>query len=243
MIDQILNFADYLKDKNLFPFLRQLLNLLLTISISSFIFEKFYFEYIWINPDDYKSILNFLLKGYFFIPFSIFFIVWTSTYLFSYLSFSLFNFYIAEKYKEKIIRFSFEKNEAKQRMEKLTQGLKVESVEKVDSRWFIQYFKVLKKEIKPEMYQKMHHTLHTLQDNMIKNFTLFFRGFIASTIYLFIIPHFGWLLYLLLLIIMIVSSFLFSLGYQLAELVPTLAIKAAYEMNNFIKKNEVKEIR
>ena len=68
--------GDYLKGKSIYPAFRRILNLLLNISISSFIYEKCYGVYSWLNYNDYKGILTFFIKGNFFIPLSIFIVVY-----------------------------------------------------------------------------------------------------------------------------------------------------------------------
>ena len=67
---------DYLEGKKVYPVLSRILNLLFVASITSFIFEKFYFKYTWLDISDYKSILDFLIKGRFFIPFPYFFVLY-----------------------------------------------------------------------------------------------------------------------------------------------------------------------
>lgn len=67
--------GDYLKGKPVYPVIRRFLNLLFSTSLTSFLFENFYFKYTLYDITDYKSIFDFFINGSFFVPFSIFIII------------------------------------------------------------------------------------------------------------------------------------------------------------------------
>lgn len=79
MNELFLFIGDYLKGQNVYPVFRRILNLLFNISITSFFYEKCYGDYTWFNYYDYKGILDFFIKGGFFIPLSIFLVVYGTT--------------------------------------------------------------------------------------------------------------------------------------------------------------------
>ena len=56
---------DYLQGKPVYAIARRALNFLFSVSITSFLFERFYFKYTWMDITAYKAILDFLVKGYF----------------------------------------------------------------------------------------------------------------------------------------------------------------------------------
>ena len=56
-------------------------------------------------------------------------------------------------------------------------------------------------------------------------FVILFRGLIAVSIYVCVIPHFGKILYLLLIITFIIYVFILVSIYQLMELTPEIIFK------------------
>ena len=77
MVDLIIfdKFLETFRVKKWLRILRRLFDLLLSANISSYFFEKYYYKYVWIDISDYKSILDFLIKGGIIIPLSIFLVV------------------------------------------------------------------------------------------------------------------------------------------------------------------------
>src|SRR5437867_1618468 len=69
--------ADYLKGRPVYAPIRRGLNFLFIVSITSFIYQKFYGSYTWYDITNYKAILNFFINGDFFIPLSIYLIVYS----------------------------------------------------------------------------------------------------------------------------------------------------------------------
>ncbi len=83
---ELFNIANYyIEGKPIYAPIIRLLNLLFLLCISSFIYEKIYGVYEWLDISDYKSILNYLIKGKFFIPFSIFITVYSITQFISFM--------------------------------------------------------------------------------------------------------------------------------------------------------------
>jgi hypothetical protein len=65
-------FTDYFKGNPTYPGIRRGLNVILNTSIAAFLYEKCIGTYVWINIADYKSIIDFLVKGHFIIPLSLY---------------------------------------------------------------------------------------------------------------------------------------------------------------------------
>jgi hypothetical protein len=108
--------GDYLKGKSVYPALRRMLNLLFDISIASYVYEKFYGTYSWLNFNDYKGILDFFIKGNFFIPFSIFIVVYGTTQFLSLAFFSILNHFKSLKITQEILQFQFKKEAVEERL-------------------------------------------------------------------------------------------------------------------------------
>ncbi len=80
------------------------------VSISSFLYQRLFGEYIWYDYNDYKGILNFFINGQFFIPFLIFTIVYAFTEGLSIVSFALLNHLFIAKYQAKIMIYQYKKD-------------------------------------------------------------------------------------------------------------------------------------
>ncbi len=73
----------YLSGKPIYARVLRILNILFSVSITSFLFEKIYFKYTWIDITDYKAIVDFFVRGHFIIPSIMFFIVDNTIYILS----------------------------------------------------------------------------------------------------------------------------------------------------------------
>lgn len=232
MVDGIISLADYLKDKKLFPLIRQPLNYLFIASICSYIFEMFYFEYEILDLLDYKIVLSFFLKGEFFIPFGIFLVILYLTYWVGYFAFEWTNMLISEKLKKKILDFSIEKNKYKMARSEVRVMTEIQKrrPEKINREWYQRLWKILRDELSAEEFTRLRKNLKEYQDSMTENFVLMFRVFVATSIYFLSIAYFGWLLYAIVLIVILICVLLFAIAYQFGELLPVAIDKFNYEM-------------
>ena len=105
MNDLLLVVGDYLKGKTIIPQIRWILNFIFTISITSFFYERIIGPYSWIEITDYKGILDFFVKGNFYVPLFMYVIVYVSISLLSYVLFDIFVNKKSVKWTEKIIKY------------------------------------------------------------------------------------------------------------------------------------------
>ena len=88
IIDNIIDrcfigIEQYLKGKDVIRVIQRIFGPILTATITSHLLEKFYYKYNWIDISDYKGALNFIFKGGFIIPASLFIVVHISIKVFS----------------------------------------------------------------------------------------------------------------------------------------------------------------
>ena len=90
IIDRCLNSIEqYLKGRDVINVIQRIFDPILTATIASYLLEKYYYKYYWIDISDYKGALNFIFKGKFIIPASLFIVVHISIKVFSRIILSL----------------------------------------------------------------------------------------------------------------------------------------------------------
>lgn len=214
--------GDYLKGKSIYPAFRRILNLLFNVSIASFIYEKSYGNYIWLNYNDYKGILDFFIKGNFFIPFSIFLVVYSTTQFLSIVFFSAFNYFKTLRITRKILQYQFNKDNIDESLLELNKVSKNVSPIKLTKNTLLELYKELRKEITQEILEDINKGLMESKRNLEASFTLTFRMAIAITIYYFSIPQFSGTLYCIVLIILILTMYILTISYRFLDILPTL---------------------
>ncbi|MDI9312666.1 MAG: hypothetical protein QM535_20825 [Limnohabitans sp.] len=227
--------GDYLKGKTVYPEFRRMLNLLFNISIASFVYEKCYGHYTWLNYNDYKGILDFFIKGNFFIPFSIFLVVFGTTQFLSISAFSLLNHFKTIKITREILQYQFKKETVDERLKELDKVSKIVTPIRLTKKTMIELYKKVRTNITPEAFEEIEKSLKEPKQNLEANFTLAFRMTIAISIYFFSLPQFGWLLYLTALTVLLVGMYVLLISYRFLDIIPTLMRKFHTQAEEYLK--------
>lgn len=227
--------GDYLKGKSVYPAFRRMLNLLFNISIASFVYEKFYGHYTWLNYNDYKGILDFFIKGNFFIPFSIFLVVFGTTQFLSISTFSLLNHFKTIKITREILQYQFKKETVDERLKELNKVSKIVTPIRLTKNTMIELYKKLRTNITPEAFEEIEEGLKEPKRNLEASFTLAFRMTVAISIYFFSLPQFGWLLYLTALTVLLIGMYVLLISYRFLDIMPTLMRKFHTQAEEYLK--------
>jgi len=202
-----LSFADdYLRGKEVYPPARRILNFLFSASITSFLFEKFYFKYQWMDISDYKGILNFFIKGDFFIPFSIFIIVHFGLWIFSSALFSVTMTLKSSKVLKNIINYRFTKKEQKdvrKAAKLINKNRVIQLPTPLTEEAFMGVYEHIKRTVPPEQIAAFEAVLEQQKKHLENNFILIVKAIIVITLYFFTIKHFGVLLYSAVILILV----------------------------------------
>lgn len=212
--------ADYLKGKSVYSPIRRGMNLLLNISIASFIYEKLYGHYTWLNYNDYKGILDFFVKGNFFIPFSIFIAVYGLTQFISICVFYGLNHFKTLKMQRSIIAYQLKQVEVDKHLKEINKVSKHVAPYRLTKPMMLQIAQELNKHITPEVLEQMQKELKEPQQNLEASFHFIFRLLIAITIYFYSIPHFGWLLYAVALLTLWGAMYVLMFAYRFLDILP-----------------------
>lgn len=236
--------TDYLHGKPIYHVARRILNLIFSISISSFLFEKFYFKYVWLDVTDYKGILDFLIKGYFFVPFCIFIIVHYCLEWFSHIVHSLIVSLKAIRMKQWIYEIEFRKSDARKMSKAINNNPVYRLPEKVNESWFFDLYQHIINAVPTEQLLQMEAELEKGKQNNEKNFQFAIKALLTITVYFFIVPYFGWKLYFIVVIVLCMILLALYWGYLLMEVAPFAARKFHNEVLAYLQKvNEQNENR
>lgn len=232
--------GDYVKGRSVYPAFRRMLNLLFNISIASFIYEKCYGHYAWLNYNDYKGILDFFIKGNFFIPFSIFLVVYSSTQFLSVTFFWALNYFKSIKITREILYYQFKKETIDEKLKEINKASKIVSPIRLTKNIMLEVYQELRNHITPEVFDEIENGLKEPKQSLEANFTLAFRMLIAITIYFFSLPQFGWLLYSVAVLVLLLIMYLLMIGYRFLDIMPTLMRKFHHQAEEYLKIHSAK---
>jgi hypothetical protein len=227
---------DYLKGKPVYPAARRALSFLFSVSITSFIFERCYFRYTWMDIADYKAIIDFFIKGYFFVPFCLYVIV---HFFLDYISRLVYDTLItikADKVRQKILRAKYKKSDAKKLIKALNENNPVPFV--VDEPWLFAIYQQLTNTYTPEQWKGMVAELEKAKRNNEHNFRLVIKGLITISIYFTIVPYFGWKLYLVSILLLIIYGILLFWTYLFMEVTPIAIQKIYADVTDYFAKQQ-----
>jgi hypothetical protein len=235
MNELFLFIGDYLKGKSIMPSIRRILNFLFNISISSFLFERIYGSYTWMNYNDYKGILDFFIKGNFFIPFSIFLVVYGTTQFLSMILFLSINYFKAVKLTKEILEYQFKKDLIDQRINEINEVSEIVSPIKLTKATLVSLYQNLRTHLTPEAFENMESGLKEPKQDLEATFYLAFRMMIAITIYFISIPQFGWFLYSIAAVFIIVGMYVIMIAYRFLDVFPTLMRKFHHQAEEYLQ--------
>jgi hypothetical protein len=227
--------GDYIKGKSVYPAFRRLLNLLFNISIASFIYEKFYGNYTWLNYNDYKGILDFFIKGNFFIPFSIFLVVYGTTQFLSISIFSVIYHFKSVKLTREILQYQFKKETIDEHLKEINKASKIISPISLTKNTMLAVYQELRNHITPEAFEEIEKGLKEPKQNLEANFSLAFRMMIAITIYFISLPQFGWVLYFTAMLVLIGAMSILMISYRFLDIIPTLMRKFHHQAEEYLR--------
>lgn len=203
--ENIISLLKFVNDKKSVTIIRRTISTFLCFVIASSLFEKLYFKYTIYDISDYKSIFNFLVKGQFMVPLLIFLLIWLTT---------------------KYIPVFYNEWRKRRFQEKFDKG--TENVKRGLETWFEDVpslKRILGRNMKltPGDVQGFKMEIYKRQNILEEYLVLIIRIFIVLLISFVSTAYFGWMLFCLsILAIMISLVLLLSLDAFL-EILPDLA--------------------
>jgi len=236
---QLFNIAElYIQGQPIYPPLRRILNLLFNLSISSFIYQKFYGNYVWMDIKDYKGILDFFIKGQFFIPFSIFVVVYAITQSLANILFIASTHFTSVKYQRKIIAFKLEQDEVEEGFKQIEQKTKSFVPIDLTKDVLLSAYHTIRVQITEEVFNELKTSLDKPKKVIEENFIVVFRGIIAISVYACILSEFSRVLYFIVLLVGVAFLLLCVIGHCLFDLIPTFLKRFHNELEEYIMKRK-----
>jgi hypothetical protein len=228
--------SDYVNGKVVYPPIRRILNFLFSASITSFLFQTFYFKYDWLDLD-YKSILDFLVKGDFFIPFSLFLVVHFGLFFLSSLAFNLTMTRKSNRVLSNILKYQLKKKHIKSFKKSLKNNL-VAPVHIDDETW-IRIYDHVKNSVTKEQWEELEKMLVEKKQLIEPNFNLICKLMVVVSIYFITIPHFGWLLYALVLLFSLLGLICLWWLHLGLDVFPAAVRKFNTEVQKYLQSNQL----
>lgn len=235
-MSEIFNIATYyMQGKPVYPAVRRLLNLLFNICISSFLYEAFFGKYYWFNYNDYRAILDFFIKGRFFIPFSIFIVVYSITQFVGVVSFIFLGHFKSIQLQRKILSYPFKNDEFGEDLKNLESASKFVAPVDLTPELMIAAYHEIRKDIKPEVFSEIELSMKEPRQNAEEYYILAFRGLVAITFFKISLPTFHWTLYLITVMVLLGVMIFSLIMFRICDIIPTILRKYHSEAENYIK--------
>lgn len=215
-------FTDYLKGNPTYPTIRRGLNFILNTSIAAYFYEKCIGTYYWIEISDYKSVMDFLVKGHFIIPLSFFVLIYT---FFGVSIFLLFNFRL-DYQKLKTIQKIDAKELDNERFDEMLEDFSTLSskfnIIVISKEEIIAFYKNKFANVSDRDVNEFKKQIQTLKTNLSNHFGLIFRLLIAICIYYFRTVNFPNWLFFTILLVLLSSVFLITQAFRLLDILPAV---------------------
>lgn len=229
--------GDYLRGKSVYQPISRILSLLFSVSISSFLFERFYFKYDWLDVKDYKGILDFLIKGHFLVPFAIFLVV---HYVLSYGSdmlFTIITYRTVAKWQKYAYELEFTKRESKKIFKRINQNSFIELPQKLDTPTIIRWYKHIKSTTDVATWNKIRTDVEKMKVNINRNFSFAIKSAIVISVYFNTLTYFGWFLYAIVLLVIIGLIAGLRAGYIALEFIPIVIQRLIDQAEKYLEEN------
>lgn len=234
MIELIKIIEPYLNGKRNYSTLRSALSLLINVSISSFTFETFYGSYEWYNISDYKLILDFFIKGNFFVPFAIFVIISTLLNLIANIVFYRTNHFKTNKLIRKIINVEINKQQIEDTILIMNKSMTDATPVVLTVEQLISIYKELKGKFTNEELFKIRKQINILKRNIKDQYILLLQMGVAILIYFYTLSNFGIILFIISQVLIISMIYVTIIFYRLLEILPFFLRRFNKEAESYI---------
>jgi hypothetical protein len=234
MIDK-LSWNDFiLNNKSVFPILRRALNFVMILSVTSFYFEKHFGSIDFSLFFDKIKVIEYLLKGTYIIPLSIAVVVYAITEYSAQIIFFLVNYFLSLKFERKILQSSVRSKDVNEMLNKIENVSNAVTPIKLTPELLKRAYLEIRKNLSLEII-KLETELIKEKNNSESNFIFWFRILLTSIFYLTAsISGYGWILFILTAISMIVLMTISILHYQTLNIIPTALRKFHFEAEKYL---------
>jgi len=232
--------SHYINDKPIYTKTRKLLDLLFLLSISAFAFRHFFGPYRWLDFNDYKGMINFLLEGHFVVPLSLLLITYGTTEFIAFFIFSLLLDIKSAKIRRKIIQYQ---------LTHLDFYLGLKSIEKIiqpltdfemGPEKILTGYQKIRSELSISKLAGLEAELNDFNKNLRENFTVAIRATLALSIFKYSLTDFPWWLFNLTIIMIFIWGIFTIVAYQFMSILPGMLKKFIEKAEEILKEKRQK---
>lgn len=216
--------SNYIDGKPTFPAIRRILNVLFNLCISFFFLELYLGQQEWFSILDYKKIIDFFVRGYFFIPLVIYVAVHYSIVFIAMIFFEFLGFFYSKKMQSKILNVEYNPGEISQTISKVQDVSKMVVPVELTPKIIEKVYQEIKK-TKPEVVIEIELKIKEQKRVIELNFYLIFRAIITLVVLKITLQEFGNVFFGLTFMLSIGCLFLLKIAYWFLDIAPTIARK------------------
>lgn len=218
---EILNIAShFIQGKPIYQPARRLLNLLLNISVSSYFYVLWFGQYRWLDITDYKGILDFFIGGQFFLPFSVFIMVYVATETIGYLIFLSSTHFWSVRNQRKLLNYSLTSEHVDIGADIVQSFGQVVVPAELTKEQMFDFYRKYSPEITPEALQELKTELSEPKKNLECNFTTTCRIAIALLVYAGTVEHLNGGFLIGIMVLLVILGMFFILAYRILDILP-----------------------
>lgn len=218
---ELFNIAShFIQGKPIYQPARRLLNLLLNVSISSYFYVLWFGQYQWLDVTDYKGILDFFVGGQFFLPFSIFIMVYVATETIGSGLFAALTHFWSVRNQRRLLNYSLTSEHVDIGAEIVQDFSKVVLPDELTKEKMIAFYKKYSPEITPEALQELKTVLTEPKKNLESNFTTTCRIAIALLVYAGTVEHLSGGFLIGIMVLLGLLGLFFILAYRILDILP-----------------------
>jgi hypothetical protein len=230
--------SNYLNGKPVSPVILKTIDITLTVSLTSILFQKVYFHYDILDITDYKGIIRFFTSGQFIIPFTLFFLIHFSIKAISSAIFTIAAHFISVKWLNRILTYEFKLADVENFLN-IPANQKLPVVPLVlDSSFIFKTYSHIKKSKTEKQWQKVTDKINRNAKSAKSILNLIIKAIIATIVYYNTIPYFGGFYFSFVLFLLIITLALQFIWHLILDIAPAAVRKFDVEMTKLLAESQ-----
>lgn len=230
--------SNYLNGKPVSPVILKIIDITLTVSLTSILFQKVYFQYCLLDFTDYRGIFHFFSSGQFFIPITLFFIIHFSINAISGGIFTVTSHFISVKWLNRILMYKLKLAD----FEKIfnisaNQNIPVVPIV-LDNNFIFKTYTHIKKSKTGKQWQKIADKINRDAQSAKSILNLNVKTIVAAIVYYNTIPYFGGFYFSAVLFLLIITLALQFIWHLILDIAPAAVRKFDVEMTKLLAESQ-----
>jgi hypothetical protein len=211
--------GQFLSGRSFYAPVRRALNMLFTISLTSYLYIQVHGPYRIYQLDERDEIIAFFTSGFFFIPFSFFIITYYVTQWVPAFIFDFGAYVVRVLIARKLSRKNFSKRWIRRWINRIVLNSKY-TPRRFSRAELERVLLELRTHVTSTQLSQMRESFKAPLKQAEANFILFSRTVVAITVYFNVLPQFGWKLYVLVLGVLVFAMSILVVGVVVLHVLP-----------------------